>query len=161
MSDNITLPAASFAVLAAGLTDTAADASAVLRDAGMAAGRTMAAALPGLTSEPRSSRRFWNEAMESIRTCGLGSIGVEDEAGTWLVLTGTELSEPAPHRFTAGVLEGLLTAAAGEPVAVVPAPGPEVCHFVAGAPRLMVGIARRLENGATLEDALRGDQAPA
>jgi predicted hydrocarbon binding protein len=157
VSGNITLPAASFAVLATGLSGAGTQADSVLGEAGRTTGRALAAGIVGDEDTGLSSRRFWETAGESVREAGLGSIGVESTGEAWIILVGVELAEPEPYAFTAGVIEGLLSAAAGEPVGVVASPGDELCRFVAAAPRLLAGVERLLQGGAALEDALRGD----
>ena len=161
MPGNITLPAASFAVLTTGLSDAGEATDSVLREAGMTAGRALAAELAGDDGPAAlSSHRFWDAMSRAVRDAGLGSIGVESTSEAWIILAGADLAEPEPHEFTVGVLEGLLTTAGGEPVGILASPADELCRFVAASPRLLGGIERRLGDGATLEDALRGDAEP-
>ena len=102
MSGNITLPAASFAVLTTRLGLGDSDAADALREAGRTAGSGLAEQFAGNDASLVSSRRFWQEATEAVRGSGLGAIGLEEQAQAWLLLAGEDLAEPAPHGFTAG-----------------------------------------------------------
>lgn len=156
MTGNITLSAASFAVLTTGFGEAGPDAGAVLREAGVEAGRGFATEL-SVGHEPVSSRRFWDDVADAVRSAGLGSIRLDDQKEAWLVLVGTDLADASPHDFTAGVIEGLLTAASGHPVGTASSPDADGTRFVAGAPRLVASIGRRLARGTSLENALPGD----
>jgi hypothetical protein len=143
--------------------------AAAVREAGRAAGENILRRIRTVVSLVELDMAdFWLAVNAETGARGLGryewqsAIGghaellvddVPDDRGP--IDTGSS-DRSAP--FTEGFVEGLLGAAAEEPVAVVQAPpdGSGSLRYVVGAPSALRHVRLRLQAGATLEQALEG-----
>ena len=110
---------------------------------------------------------FWEGVAELLSGRGLGelSFSVSTPAVAELRLRGGPEAGPDAASnggrgcpFTTGLLAGLLTAAAEEPVAVLEvgcrADGDGACRWLAGAESALEAVRARLEDGASVREAL-------
>ena len=143
--------------------------AAAVRAAGRAAGDAIAGHIAGMVPlTDLDTDDFLAAVNAETAARGLGTLVWRRELGTYaevVVREAPELAEPVPGAgtqpgtpFTEGFLEGLLGAAAEEPVGVVRTPddGGEGVHFIVGSPSLLRHVRIRLDRGETLEEALEG-----
>lgn len=147
---------------------------AVLREAGRTAGRRLVDRMSG--SEPAETMelaRFWDGMRRAADGAGLGAVRyrvLDDDVGEVELQDspeaasapagGTAFSGAGCH-FAAGWIGGALTAAAGEPVAVLEvscAAGSASggCRFLVGREARLEELRTQLRAGASLEEALAG-----
>lgn len=148
---------------------------AVLREAGRAAGRALVDELPGREpSDELSLERFWEQLGRAADGRGFGraeySVVRDDVARVELTASpeacpppeAVDGGEPRPGcHFAAGWLGGALTAAAGEPVAVLEVEcgagdDDPSCRFLVGAEDRLEEIRASMAAGASVEEALEG-----
>ncbi len=169
LEDEVRIPSPALQALSAAADRGGEIVAAAVRDAGRAAGeeitRRIARAIP--LSE-LDTDDFWSAVNAETDARGLGTFvwergigghadllaqGAPDLGGTTRVLTGD-----GGTPFTEGLIEGLLGAAAEEPVGVVRAPldDGEGVRFVIGSPVALRHVQLRLRGGSNLEQALEG-----
>lgn len=147
---------------------------AVLREAGRTAGRRLVDRVSGAEpAETMELTRFWDGMRRAAAGAGLGSVRyrvLEDDVGEVELRDSPEAAsapagQPAPSgagcHFAAGWIGGALTAAAGEPVAVLEvscATGRASggCRFLVGREARLEELRAQLRAGASLEEALAG-----
>lgn len=163
----VRLPAATLAELADRCAEAGPDGIAALREAGRVAGEEL---LRRLGSDPATSRTeaFWEAVGQQFVDLGLGPLSyrVLDPGIGEVRLEGLPEADGAggmPRRrtgcaFSTGLLGGLLTAVAGEPVAVLEvecrAGGSAFCRFLVGDEERLRAIRRSLQSGRSLSQAL-------
>jgi hypothetical protein len=143
--------------------------AAAVREAGRAAGEDITHRITQVVSMSElDTNDFWSAVNAETGARGLGTFQWTSAVGghAELVVFGAADAEdlvrsPTGHRaapFTEGLIEGLLGAAAEEPVAAVQAPpdGGEGVRFVVGSPTALRHVRMRLQAGAPLEQALEG-----
>lgn len=153
-------------------TRAGADAVGALREAGRELGGRLIDDLPGDRAPDRAPPDvFWDAAAGLLSDRGLGRLEVEIRTPSVAELRlddSPEAADPdagsageAPRRgcpLATGLLAGLLTSTADEPVAVLEVTcagdGDGVCRWLAGSPDALSGIRRRLEEGASVGEAL-------
>lgn len=159
----VRLPAEMLPTLADRCADLGDEGIAALREAGRRAGNRIFDGL-GVLPETLETEAFWSAADDVLRELGLGRITFEPVDGAVGAVSWRELPEAtaggavAPRRsrgcaLATGILGGLLTRAAGRPVAVLEigcaAGGSDACWFLVGAEgRLREVHARLAEGGA-------------
>lgn len=134
-----------------------------LREAGRITGDRVFESLEA-APERMGRSEFWRETNDRMEALGLGRLEPGDlEPGlasvTWV--GGAETSGPrggsAGCPLAAGILEGLLSAAAGGPVGVLEvecaAAEADACRFLVGDPTRLRRLRRRLEGRAAPESA--------
>lgn len=145
-----------------------------VREAGRTAGRRLIAG-PG--AEERHARlqlpRFWSELREAARERGWGDAAyrvLDDDLGEVTLRGSPEAAGGRPPareaaavgcHFAVGWIGGALSAAAGEPVAVLEVScGADSeasrCRFLVGAEARLRGVLASLRDGASVEEALAG-----
>lgn len=171
------LPAGAFSRLSGRCGELGAGSVAALREAGRRAGRAL---VDGPSDDPAGGGiaasqplgRFWDQLRGAAGDRGFGlaryEVLADDVAGVDLrgspeasVARGEGLPRPGCH-FAAGWLGGALTAAAGEPVAVL-----EVrcaaetrsadCRFLVGPEGRLQRIRLALRGGLSVEEAVESD----
>jgi hypothetical protein len=143
--------------------------AAAVRDAGRAAGEEITRRIAGVISlSELDTDDFWSAVNAETDARGLGTFEWDRGIGGHAVLFvrgAPDLPEATSVQtgdqgapFTEGLIEGLLGAAAEEPVGVVRAPfdGGEGLRFVIGAPVALRHVQLRLRGGAALDQALEG-----
>ncbi|MEE8572776.1 MAG: hypothetical protein V3T20_05915 [Gemmatimonadota bacterium] len=143
--------------------------AAAVREAGRATGEDITRRITQVVSlSELDTDDFWSAVNAETAARGLGTFvwergigghadllvqGAPDLGGTTRVLAGD-----GGTPFTEGLIEGLLGAAAEEPVGVVRAPldDGEGIRFVIGSPVALRHVQLRLRGGSTLEQALEG-----
>lgn len=160
--DGLTLPRSAFEGLSSRLRGDGPSGTAALREAG----RETGAALYGLLEDGAdlSPDEFWER---TCRIAGLAGLGRPEYAviapgvGSVTLARGPESdrSGGGACHFATGWIAGLLSRAAGEPVAVLEvrcaALGPgEGCRFLVGSGVRLRRIRRRLADGTPLPGAL-------
>jgi hypothetical protein len=169
LDDEVRIPVPALHALAAAADRDGEPVAAAVRDAGRAAGEAISRRIGRVVSlSELDADDFWSAVNAETGARGLGTFEWERGFGghaELLVRGSPDLSEtagiPVANRsvpFTEGLIEGLLGAAAEEPVGVVraPAEGGEGIRFVIGAPIVLRHVRLRLEAGATLGEALEG-----
>lgn len=169
----VRMPADSLRRLSRLSGELGAGSVAVLREAGRAAGRTLFRELPGREpSDELSLERFWDQLGRAAAGRGYGRAEYEvvgDDVARVELLASPEASpppetadggEPRPGcHFAAGWLGGALTAAAGEPVAVLEVAcgagdDEPACRFLVGREGRLEEIRASMAAGASVEEAL-------
>jgi hypothetical protein len=164
-ADDIRIPRRALHVLASAATRDGEPLLSLIREAGRVAGeaitRGIAAEVPLAELDMTD---FWTAVNAESGSRSLGTFDWQDPVGghaELVVLGAADSGLPGPETgapFTEGLLEGLLAAAVGEPVAVVQAPedGGRAMRFLVGAPTALRHVSLRLRSGASLEQALEG-----
>lgn len=171
-ADEIRLPADALRRLSRLCGELGTGSIAALREAGRTAGRNLVAALPTSDGAPELEvDRFWTELSGAAEDAGYGRVEyrvLEADVGEVELRHSPEAraagpgdaSPPGGCHFASGWIGGALSAAAGEPVAVL-----EVqcaaeddtadCRFLVGEERRLEEIRRTLRQGArTVDQAL-------
>lgn len=169
LDDEVRIPVLALRALAAAADRDGEPVAAVVRDAGRAAGEAITRRIGRVASlSELDTDDFWSAVNAETGARGLGTFEWERGFGghaELLVRGCPDLADssraPASVRgvpFTEGLIEGLLGAAAEEPVGVVRAPtdGGEGVSFIIGSPVVLRHVRLRLEAGATLGEALEG-----
>ena len=168
LEDEVRMPSPALQALSAAADRGGEVVAAAVRDAGRAAGEEVARRIAGAISlSELDTDDFWSAANAETGARGLGTFewkrGIGGHAellvrGAPDLADGARTSGNGGTAFTEGLIEGLLTAAAGEPVGVVRAPldDGEGIRFVIGSPVALRHVQVRLRGGATLEQALEG-----
>lgn len=169
---DVRMPADSLRRLSRLSGELGAGSVAALREAGRAAGRSLMRELPGRDpSDELGVERFWEQLGRAARGRGYGRaeyrVVAADVARVDLhaspeasPVPGGGDGEPRPGcHFAAGWLGGALTAAAGEPVAVLEVEcgaGDEdpACGFLVGPEGRLEEIRASMAAGASVEEAL-------
>ncbi|MBT8403696.1 MAG: hypothetical protein KJP18_07565 [Gemmatimonadetes bacterium] len=169
LEDEVRIPSTALRALAAAADRGGEVVAAAVRDAGRTAGEEITRRIAHVVSlSELDTDDFWSAVNAETDARGLGSFEWERGIGGHAQLR----VRGAPDRregsiassgeggtpFTEGFIEGLLGAAAEEPVGVVRAPldGGEGIRFAIGAPVALRHVQLRLRGGATLEQALEG-----
>lgn len=160
------LPADFLADLSARCGRAGREATAALREAGSELGGALLEELPeDRRAAEAAPAAFWETVSGMLNRRGLGRLGVEvrtESVAELRLREGPEGTDVAGHGcpFTTGLLAGLLTGAAGEPVAVLEvacsSDGEPACRWLAGAESSLEPVLRSLEEGAPVSEALRG-----
>lgn len=159
-----TLPGPAFRALAGSLLRSGASGRESLREAGRIAGELLYGAMDEGGAMPPAE--FWAEVRRLAASAGLGRpeyAVLAPGVGSITLADGPEVERPdsgACH-FAAGWLGGVLTRAAGEPVAILEvrcaALGPgEECRFLVGSEARLREVRRDLEGGASLARSVAG-----
>jgi hypothetical protein len=168
LEDEVRVPSSALQALAAAADRGGEVVATAVRDAGRAAGEEIARRIAEVVSlSELDTDDFWSAANAETDARGLGTFewkrGIGGHAellvhGAPDLAEGTRVSATGGTPFTEGLIEGLLTAAAEEPVGVVQAPldDGEGTRFVIGSPVALRHVALSLRGGATLEQALEG-----
>lgn len=167
LEDEIRMPSPALQALSAAADRGGEVVAAAVRGAGRAAGEEIARRIAGAVSiSELDTDDFWSAANAETDARGLGTFEWKRGMGghaELLVRGAPDLAEGARASrggtpFTEGLIEGLLTAAAEEPVGVVRAPLDDGAgiRFVIGSPVALRHVQARLRAGATLEQALEG-----
>ncbi len=143
------------------------DAVSALRESGRELGERLVGDLPdGHGPADAAPDSFWEEVGGLLADRGLGdlSFSVATPAVAELRLRdGPESGTDGPSGsrgcpFTTGLLAGLLTAAADEPVAVLEvgcrSDGDGACRWLAGAETALEAVRTSLEDGASVREAM-------
>lgn len=172
--DGVRLPAESLRRLSRLGSELGAGGVAVLREAGRTAGHRLVAGLPGPEPpETMELARFWNEVGRAAAASGLGRVRyrvLAGDVGEVRLRGSPEAAVPSARgpaarvagcHFGAGWIGGALTAAAGEPVAVLEvscaaASDGDECRFLVGREARLEELRADLRSGASLEEALAG-----
>lgn len=168
--ETVTVPGPAFEAMAAALRRSGSRGQGALREAGRAAGEAFFDAMDA--GEQRSPGEFWDEARRVTASAGVGRpeyAVLAPGVGSVTLTAGPELrrSDPGACHFAAGWIGGLLTGAAGEPVAVFEVRcaslGPvDACRFLVGSAARLRRIRRRLADGEPLFRAVSaGDRGNA
>jgi len=169
LDNEVRIPASALHALTAAADRGGEAVAAVVRDAGRAAGEEITRLIGQVVSlSELDADDFWSAVNAETGARGLGTFEWERGLGghaELLVRGFPDLAHssraPAIDRgvpFTEGFIEGLLGAAAEEPVGVVrvPTDGGEGIRFIIGSPIALRHVHLRLEAGATLGEALEG-----
>jgi hypothetical protein len=168
LEDEVRVPSSALQALTAAADRGGEVVATAVRDAGRAAGEEIARRIAEVVSlSELDTDDFWSAANAETDARGLGTFewkrGIGGHAellvhGAPDLAEGTRVSATGGTPFTEGLIEGLLTAAAEEPVGVVQAPldDGEGTRFVIGSPVALRHVALSLRGGATLEQALEG-----
>lgn len=162
-SPTVRIPSAALAVLADRCGDLGAGGVSALREAGRVAGEAL---LERLAVDPDESEpeEFWEAVGQEFVELGLGPVSYRLRSpGVGEVrLEGVPEADGAggePRRlsgcpFSTGLIGGLLTGVAGEPVSVLEvecrAGGAAFCRFLVGAEARLSGIRDRMADGEPL-----------
>lgn len=160
----MSLPGPAFRALTAALRKGGPAGTSALREAGREVGGAFFRALEGGGELPPQA--FWERVGEMSGPAGLGRPDyavLSPGVGSVTLTRGAELGrdDGGACHFAAGWIAGLLTGAAGEPVAVLEvrcaalAPG-DGCRFLVGSPARLREIRRGLSDGRPLLRALAG-----
>ena len=165
--ESVRLPSRVLSLLADRCGDGGATPRSALREAGRLTGtRLLEELAPEIDPERSGPRPFWHEVSRALEDRGLGTLEYRllgtDLADVTLA-GGPESAEEGRRRpgcpFTTGLLGGLLSTAAGEPMAVLEvecaADGAAACRFLAGGEARLSRIGDRLREGASVDEALR------
>lgn len=169
LDDEVRIPAPALHALAAAADREGEPVAAVVREAGRAAGGAITRRIGEAVSLAElDADDFWSAVNAETNARGLGTFEWERGLGghSEVLVHGSpdltaERRGMAADRgvpFTEGLIEGLLGAAAEEPVGVirVPTDGGEGVRFVIGSPVLLRHVRLRLDAGATLDEAMEG-----
>ena len=164
---SIQLPSRVLSLLADRCGEEGSPSHAALREAGRLTGIHLVEELgPGADPEHTEPGPFWSEVSWALEDRGLGSLeyGLLGSALAEVRLAdGPESVDGGRRRpgcpFTTGLLGGLLSQVAGEPMAVLEvecaADGADACRFLAGAEARLSRIGDRLRQGASVDEAVR------
>lgn len=169
IESDVRLPSRFFADLSRRCGRAGPEAAGALREAGRALGGRLVEELPRRERPDRASPdAFWDAAAEVLSDRGLGDLDMEVrtpsaaelrlDGGPEATWPGEESPSGGGCPLATGLLAGVLTAAAEEPVAVLEvacaADGDEACRWLAGSPETLEGIRSALEAGASVREAL-------
>lgn len=173
--DQVRLPAASLRRLSRLCGELGTGSIAALREAGRAAGRQLVETLPaGDGAAAMDVDRFWTELGRAAVDAGFGrpeyrvleagvaEVQLRDSPEARSDGSGTVFARPGCH-FATGWIGGALSAAAGEPVAVLevqccPRGDADACRFLVGREGRLEEVRSSLRAGAgSLSEAL-GDR---
>lgn len=151
----------------AGLSDRCAragpEAVSALRESGRELGERLVGELSGDRGpDDAAPGSFWEEVGALLAERGLGGLSFSVATPALADLRLRDGPEAGPDGrgcpFTTGLLAGLLTAAADEPVAVLEvgcrADGDEDCRWLAGAEPALSDVRASLEDGASVREAM-------
>ncbi len=166
--DGLSLPGRAFQALAGGLGRAGPSGRAALRESGRLAGEALFATLDG--GAEASPEAFWEEVRRVAASAGLGrpEYSVLAPGIGSVALTGGPGGRGTARggcHFATGWIGGLLTRAAGEPVAVLEvrcaalADG-DACRFLLGSGGRLREVRRRLTEGTGLAEAVSGHRTP-
>lgn len=165
----VAVPAIIFTTLRRELAKEAGDLPTIhaLHAAGYAAGVDMGAAFVtslGAEATEIGQGRFWSRLSEFLSRRGWGTVAHEDRHRAVGLLTSPDWVEASDAdgregcSFTTGLLSGLLTRAAGGPVAVLEVScrcrGDDHCAFAFGSEEAIHDLYGELLDGADLSGAL-------
>lgn len=167
-NESVRLPSRVLSLLADRLGEAGSESHAALREAGRLTGVRLLGEL-GAGGDPERAEpgAFWTEVNRALRDRGLGSVDyrvlaaglAELTLGDAVEATGGGRRGRAGCPFSTGLLGGLLSEAAGEPMAVLEvecaADGAARCRFLAGAEARLSRVGDRLREGASVEEAVR------
>ncbi|GEM_PF-1992631 len=171
-ADEIRLPADALRRLSRLCDELGTGSVAVLREAGRAAGRSLVATLPGSDAAPQLDvDRFWTGLGGAAEDAGYGRVEyrvLEADVGEVELRHSPEAGADGPGgglppggcHFAAGWIGGALSAAAGEPVAVLEVQcaaedDAAACRFLVGEESRLEEIRRTLRaGGRTVDEAL-------
>lgn len=173
--DGLSLPGRAFRVLAADLGRAGPSGRAALRESGRLAGEALFATLEG--GAEASPEAFWEEVRRvaasaglgrpeySVLAPGIGSVALAGGPGSDTGGPGDGGRSRGSCHFAAGWIGGLLTRAAGEPVAVLEVScaalgDGDACRFLLGSGGRLREVRRRLAEGTGLAGAVSGPRAP-
>ena len=168
LEDEVRMPSPALQALSAAADRGGEVVAAAVRGAGRAAGEEIARRIArAISLSELDADDFWSAVNAETDARGLGTFEWSRGIGGHAVLLvhgapdlaeGARASGNGSTPFTEGLIEGLLTAAAEEPVGVVRAPldDGEGIRFVIGSPVALRHVLVRLRSGATLEQALEG-----
>lgn len=167
-SESVLLPSRVLTLLADRFGQVGSEPHAALREAGRLTGvRLMEELGPASDPEHADPRTFWSEISRSLGDRGLGSLDyrlLESDLAELKLRGGAEATGDGDRSrpgcpFSTGLLGGLLSKAAGEPMAVLEvecaADGAAGCRFLAGAEARLTRVGDRLREGASVEEAVR------
>ena len=169
LEDEVRVPSPALQALSAAADRGGEVVASAVRDAGRVAGGEIARRIAEVVSlSELDTDDFWSAANAETDARGLGTFewkrGIGGHAellvhGAPDLAEGARVSGTGGTPFTEGLIEGLLTAAAEEPVGVVRAPPDdgEGIRFVIGSPVALRHVLVSLRGGATLEQALEGN----
>lgn len=167
-SQSVRLPSRVLSLLADRCGEVGSEPHAALREAGRLTGEQMLAEL-GSAADPEATApgAFWSEVSRALEERGLGSLEYRlmgTDLADVTLRDGAESANGADRGrpgcpFSTGLLGGLLSTAAGEPMAVLEvecaADGAPGCRFLAGAEARLSRVGERLREGASVEEAAR------
>jgi predicted hydrocarbon binding protein len=167
-SPSVRLPSRVLSLLADRCGEVGSEPHAVLREAGRLTGEQLLEELrPAADPEAAAPGAFWSEVSLALEERGLGSLEYRLMGSDLADLTlrggaesanGSDRGRPGCP-FSTGLLGGLLSSAAGEPMAVLEvecaADGAPGCRFLAGAEARLSRVGDRLQEGASVEEAAR------
>ena len=167
LDGEVRIPAPALHALTAEAERGGAPVAAAVRAAGRAAGDAIAGRIAGVVPLTELDTPDFLAAVNAETGArGLGILEWRRDPGSYAEVVVREAPDldarsagtgrDAP--FTEGFLEGLLGAAAGEPIGVVQTPddGGEGLRFIVGSPSLLRHVRVRLDRGETLDVALEG-----
>lgn len=168
----VRLPASSLAALADGCLAMGPSGVDALREAGRRAGFRIFDSL-GVLPETLPLARFFEAADRALQACGLGSVDFEAVDGGLIAMSWRRLPEAGGAEaggrtsrgcpLATGILGGLLTRAAGSPMAVLEvdcaADGGDACWFLVGSEERLREIHGRIAGGASPHAALAPDES--
>lgn len=166
---SVRLPSRVLSLLADGFGDIGSGARAALLEAGRLTGtRLLDEMEPEADPENVGPERFWPGVSRALESRGLGALEYRLLGAGLAELTledGPESTGEDGGRsrpgcpFATGLLGGLLSGVADEPMAVLEvectADGAPGCRFLAGEESRLARIGDRLREGASVEEAVR------
>lgn len=165
----IRLPAAALVALADGCARLGDPAAETLREAGRITGlRLFDLLTEDEPAEELPADAFWTRVNEVLDASGLGEVEYRVHEGGVAELStarGPEAGERGARarvtsgcHFTTGMLGGILSRAAGKPIAILEvecrADSASACRFLVGSEERLSAVHARLSGGASLEEAL-------
>lgn len=167
-SQFVRLPSRVLSLLADRCGEVGSEPHAALREAGRLTGEQLLAELgPAADPEATAPEPFWSEVSRALEERGLGSLEYRlmgTDLADVTLRGGAESTNLADRGrpgcpFSTGLLGGLLSTAAGEPMAVLEvecaADGAPGCRYLAGAEARLSRVGQRLREGASVEEAAR------
>ena len=169
IESDVRLPSRFFADLSRRCGRAGPEAAGALREAGRALGGQLVEELPRREHPDRASPdAFWEIAAEVLSEHGLGDLDMEVKTPSVAELRlrggpeaageGEESPAGGACPLATGIVAGVLTAAADEPVAVLEvacaADGDEACRWLAGSRETLEGVRGALREGASVREAL-------
>jgi hypothetical protein len=168
LDDEVRIPAPALQALAAAAARGGEAVAAAVRDSGRAAGEAITRRVAGVIAlSDLDANDFWSAVNAETGARGLGTFLWRRGVGGHAEIIAHQpadsedgyISRSDPgFPFTEGFIEGLLGAAAEEPVGVLHAPhdGGEGVRFIIGSPLALRHVRVRLERGNSLDEALEG-----
>lgn len=167
-TESVRLPSRVLSLLADRFGEVGSPSHAALREAGRLTGVRLVEELgPSADPERADPTAFWTEVRWALEDRGLGSLDYEvlgSDLADLRLREGPESTADGDRGrpgcpFSTGLLGGLLSQAAGEPMAVLEvecaADGAAGCRFLAGAEVRLSRIGGRLREGASVEEAVQ------